>query len=91
MVNTIIDLTTSLKNDKDDAGISNIMLRTDNKNLNEKRCLVNRILAEMCKVKNIYLINHSEKIKSHHLNRGKLYLNEKGSTVLRNTFYKRHV
>ena len=50
-----------------------------NTNLNEKGCLVNSTLAEMCKEKNIYLIDHSRKIKSHHLNRGKVHLNKKGS------------
>ena len=34
----------------------------------------------------MYLIDHSRKIKTHHLNRGKLHLNKKGSTVLSNTF-----
>ena len=37
--NTIIDLVTSLKNDQHDARISNIILRTDNINLNEKECV----------------------------------------------------
>ena len=50
IANTIIDLTTSLKNDQYDVSISN-MLRTDNTNLNEKGCLVNSILAGMCKEK----------------------------------------
>ena len=47
---------------------------------------MNCILAEMCKEKNIYLIDYYLKIKLHHLNRGKLRLNKKGSTVLSNTF-----
>ena len=53
MVNIIIDLTTSLKNDKDDRSISNVITRTDKANLNEKGCLVNSISAEICKEKNI--------------------------------------
>ena len=75
-----------MKNDQHDVSISNIILRTDNTNLNEKGCLVKSILAEMCKEKNICLIDHSRKIKSHHLSRGKLHLSKKGSTVLSNTF-----
>ena len=86
IANTIINLATSLKNDQHDVSISNIILRTNNTNLTEKGCLVNSILAKMCKEKNIHLIDHSRKIKSHHLNRGKLHLNKKGSTVLSNTF-----
>ena len=89
IANTTIDLGTSLKNDQHDVSISNIILRTKNTNLNEKGCLVNSILAEMCKEKNIYLIDHSRKIKSHQLNRGKLHLNKEGSTVLSNTFIRK--
>ena len=48
----------------------------DNTSFNKKGCLVNSILAEMCKEKNIYLIDHSWKIKSHHLNTGKLHLDK---------------
>ena len=87
IANTIIDLAMSMKNDQH-VSISNIILRIDNTNLNEKGCLVNSILAEMCKEKNIHLIEHSWKIKSHHINRGKLHLNKKGSTVLSNTFIR---
>ena len=36
IANTIIDLATSLKNDQHNASISNIILRTDNKTLNQK-------------------------------------------------------
>ena len=42
-------LATSLKYDQHDVSISSIILRTDNTNLNEKGCLMNKILAEMCK------------------------------------------
>ena len=49
ITNTIIDLATSLKNDEHDLSISNIILRMYNTNLNVKRCLVNSILAEICK------------------------------------------
>ena len=64
--------------DQHGVSISNIIVRTDNTNLNAKGCLVNSILAEMCKEKNLHLIDHSLKIKSHHLNKGKLHLNKKG-------------
>ena len=62
--------------------MSNIILRTDTTDLNEKGYLVNSISAEI----NIYLTEHSWKIKLHHLNRGKLQFNKKGSTVVSNTF-----
>ena len=54
IANGIIVLATSLKNDQHDVSISNVILRTGNTDLNEKGCLVNSILAEMCKEKNIY-------------------------------------
>ena len=85
--NTIIDLAlaTLLKNDQHDLSISNIILRTDNTNLEDKGCLVNIIVAEMCKEKSLFFIDHSRKTKSHHLKKGKLHLNKKGSAVLSNT------
>ena len=60
----------------------------DNTNLNEKRSLVNIILVEICKKKSIYLIDHYQKMKSHHLNRSKLHLNKKGDTALSNNFIR---
>ena len=88
MANTTIDLATLLENDQHDISISNVIPRMDNTNLNKKGCLVDSILAEMCKEKNIHVIDHSWKVKSHHLNRGKLNLNKKGSTVLSNAFIR---
>ena len=41
IANTIIDLATSLKNDQLYVSISNMILRTDHTNLNEKECLAN--------------------------------------------------
>lgn len=46
---------------------------------------MNSILAEFCE-KNIYLIDHSRKIKWHHHGRGQLHLNKKESTSLSNIF-----
>ena len=41
----------------------------------------------MCKDKNIYLIDNTNKIKAQHLNKGKLHLNKRGSNVLSSTFF----
>ena len=46
----------------------------------------NIILKDMCKEKNIYLINNTNKIKAQHLNKGKLHLNKRGSNILSSTF-----
>ena len=82
----IVDLATSLKNNQRDVSVSNIILRTDNSKLNVKRCEVNQILSKLCHEKNIYLIDHSKKIKPNHLNKSKLYLNKNGSNILSRTF-----
>ena len=39
----------------------------------------------MCKDKNIYLIDNTN--KAQHLNKGKLHLNKRGSNVLSSTFF----
>ena len=40
----------------------------------------------MCKDKNIYLIDNTNRIKAQHLNKGKLHLNKRGSNMLSSTF-----
>ena len=40
----------------------------------------------MCRDKNIYLIDNTNKIKVKHLNKGKLHLNRRGSKVFSSTF-----
>ena len=75
---SIVDLATTLKGNSRDVSVSNIIVRTDKSNLNEKGCEVNAHLTETCKERKLYLINRSKKIKSNHLNRGNLQLNQKG-------------
>ena len=43
-------------------------------------------LSQLCHERNIYLIDHSKKIKPNHLNKGKLHLNKNGSNILSRTF-----
>ena len=85
---SIVNLATTLKGNSRDVSVSNIIARTDNSNLNEKRCKVNVHLTEMRKERKLNLINHSKQIKPNHLNRGKLHLNQKGSKVLCDAFLK---
>ena len=85
---SIVDLATTLKRNSRDVSASNIIVRGNNSNLNEKGCEVNAHLTEMCKERKLNLINHSKKIKPNHLNRGKLHLNQKGSKVLGDAFLK---
>ena len=53
---SIVDPATTSKGNSRDVRISNIIVRTDNINLNE-----NVHLTEMCKERNLNLINHSKK------------------------------
>ena len=46
---SIVDLPTTLKGNSHDVSVSNIIVRTDNSNLNEKGCEENAHLTEMCK------------------------------------------
>ena len=88
IANSIVDLATTLKGNSRDVSVSNIIVRGENTNLNEKGCEVNAHLPEMFKERKLNLINHSKKIKPNHLNRGKLHLNQKGSKVLGDAFLK---
>ena len=85
---SIIDLATSIKNEKHDVSISNIIIRADDKKLEEKRCEVNSFLGKLCKEKNFYLIDRSTRIKRKHLKKGKLNLNKKGTKLLSDVFVK---
>ena len=78
----IIDLACQLKNEIHDVSISTIILRTDDKNLNEKGIQVSVYLKELCKEKNIFLVDNAKKIKAQHLNKGKLHLTKHVSRVL---------
>ena len=84
---SIINLVCRLKNKIHDVvSVSTIILRTDDKKLNEKGMEVNLHLKELSKEKNIFLIDNSRKIKAQHLNKGKLHLTKYGSRILSNNF-----
>ena len=85
---SIIDLALTLKNESHDISVSNIIVRNDSDTLNKKGCEVNAVLIEMCREKNIYLIDNSKKVKPQHINKGKLHLNQKGSRLLSDMFFK---
>ena len=83
---SIINLACPLENEIHDLSDSTIILRTDDKKLNEKGMEVNLHLKELSKEKNIFLIDNSRKIKAQHLNKGKLHLTKYGSRILSNNF-----
>ena len=76
--------TTRLKNEMHDVSVSTIILRTDDRKLNEKGMEVNLHLKELSKEKNLFLIYNSRKIKSQHRDKGKLHLPKYGSRLLSN-------
>ena len=69
---SIINLACRLKNKMHDVSVSTIILRTDDKRLNEKGIEVNLHLEKLHKGKYIFLIDSSRKIKAQNLNKGKL-------------------
>ena len=83
---SVVNLACSIKGEHCDVSISNIILRTDNKKFNQKCQEVITHLENMSKLMNIYLIDNTNKVKAHHLNKDKLHLNKKGSNVLSSTF-----
>ena len=85
----IVDLAVSLKSESNDVSIvSNIVLRTDNPLIKQKRCEVNLHLKDLCEERNLYLIDNTKKFESHYLNKGKLHLNRKGSKLLNYMFIR---
>ena len=80
LARSITDLATSIKNEKHDVSISNIIARADDK--------VNSLLGKLCKEKNNYLIDHSTRMKRSHLNKEKLHLSQKGTKLLSDIFVK---
>ena len=83
---SIINLSCRLKNKIHDVSVSTIILRTDDKKLNEKEMEVNLHLKELSKERNISLTDSSRKIKAQHLNKDKLHLIKCDSRVLSNNF-----
>ena len=82
----ITSLASEMKSNKCDVSISAIIIRTDKPDLNKKGIEVNNALKEMCEEKNIFLIDHSKKLKASHLNSSRLHLIRKGDQILGNIF-----
>ena len=77
---SITDVGPSLKNDSHDVSISSIVVRNDQ--FKEKAAQVNENLERLCADRHMYFINHANNILSQHLNRSKLHLNRKSSSIL---------
>ena len=84
VVESIIDLASSLKSNSCSVAISNITVRNDRY---QKRVVqVNRHLKILCIKRNFELITHDNIITEKHLNGSKLHLNKRGTVTLSNTF-----
>ena len=83
---SVINLACRLLNKIYDISVSAIILRTDNKKLNERGWRVNLHLKKLSKENKIFLTDNSRKIKTHHLNKRKLHLTKYGSRVLSDNF-----
>ena len=83
---SIVDVASSLKTDKHDVTISNIITRNDH--FMAKTNEGNKFLTEFCFERNYLSIDHSKTLKSQHLNGSKLHLNRRGTPILQNTFTK---
>ena len=83
---SIVDVAPSLKTDKRDVTISNIITRNDR--FMAKANVVNKCLTELCFERNFLLTDHSKILKLQHLNGSKLHLNKRGTPTLQNTFTK---
>ena len=81
---SIVELALSAKSASCDVSISNIVVRKDG---HQNKCQeVNDHLKEICVEKNINLIDHSKNIKPQHLNKSRLHLTKKGTSILSKTF-----
>ena len=84
VVESIIDLASSLKSNSCSVAISNITVRNDR--YRKKVVQVNRHLKTLCIERNFELITHDNIITEKHLNGSKLHLNKRGTVILSNTF-----
>ena len=85
---SIVDLVITLKINRQNVSISNIIIRNDS--FNEKAMEVNGYLKQLCIEKNIFLIDHTKTIHSRNINRSKLHLNKSGSIILSNIFLRQY-
>ena len=85
---SIVDLVITLKINRQNVSISNIIIRNDS--FNEKAMEVNGYLKQLCIEKNIFLIDHTKTIHSRNINRSKLHLNKSDIIILSNIFLRQY-
>ena len=82
----MIHVASSLKTNKHDVTISNII--TQNDHFMTKANELNKCLSKLCFERNVLLTDYSKTLKSQHFNASKLHLNRRGTSILQNTFSK---
>ena len=75
-----------MKGESYDAGISSIILRTEDMRLHRIGYEVNDHLREEFKVKNVDITENSNRIKPKHLNKNRLHLKNNVSRMLGSTY-----
>ena len=83
---TIINLAMSVKTQSRGVTISGITVRKD-KHQNKVQ-EINDQLRDLCQANNINFIDHSKSIKPQHLNKSRLHLTRRGSSILSTTFVR---
>ena len=83
----IINLAISVKTQPCDVSISSITVRKDKHQSKSQE--INDQLRGLCQAKNINFINHSKSIKPQHLDKSKLHLTRRGTSILSTTFVRK--
>ena len=90
----IMNVSVSLKSKAHDASVSNIIFHTDNQPDNLKAIDANNHLADFCKEIDFYKdfckewIDNSKRVKVQRLDSNRFFLNEKGSQVPSDAYFK---
>ena len=84
----IMNIAVSLKSEALKVSVSNIIVRTDNQQLNFKTIEVNSHIPGFCKEMNFSLIDNSKRMKAQYLNNSRIHLNKKVSQVLSDVYCK---
>ena len=82
----IINLAISMKTQSRGVSISGITVRKD-KHQNKVQ-EINDQLRDLCQANNINFIDHSKSIKPQHLNKSRLHLTRRGTSILSTTFVR---
>ena len=82
----IINLGMSVKTQSCGVSISGITVRKD-KHQNKVQ-EINDQLRDLCQAKNVNFIDHSKSIKSQHLNKSRLHLTRRGTSILSTNFVR---